>query len=205
MPRHRSIRIDGPPLRGRPLGHRFDPLRSQLAPLVPDDFEHLVGRLLDAHNFRPARDVALTALFDRDIGRVSARVGRLHSTYEWTSPLFSEFGSAGRDGFRIESAPEHAHGDVLVIVHSQLLAAPPRTAESAQFASEMRAQGVDHALVFFNASEASVELFGGWRVAFDRLSPVPQGLGSLTFNVLTTTLVYLDVVDKLRWELVNYL
>jgi hypothetical protein len=45
MPKHRAVRIDGPHFRGRPLGHRYDPMRSELAPLPPADFEALVMRL----------------------------------------------------------------------------------------------------------------------------------------------------------------
>lgn len=49
---HRSMRIDGPAFRGRPLGHRFDPLRSQLDLLDPKEFDALVSDLLDAHGYR---------------------------------------------------------------------------------------------------------------------------------------------------------
>lgn len=206
MPRHRSLRIDGPPFRGRPLGHRFDPLRSELAVLPPDDFEELVDKLLDAHDFRPTREISLQESLGADIGRVAARTGRLYLTYEWTSPLFSEFGVDPGSDFRIESAPEHAHGDVLVVVHSQPLSAPGKTPASAQLAENLRRDGIGKALVFFNASElGDAALFGGWRTSLDLLAPVPQGLGSLAFNVLTTTLVYLEFVDRLRWTFVNYL
>ncbi len=205
MPRHRSIRIDGPPFRGRPLGHRLDPLRSELAPLAPDDFEELVGRLLDAHDFRPTGDVSLRERLGMEIGRVATRTGRLYLTYEWTSPLFSEFGFGPGSDFRIESAPEHAHGDVLVVVHSDPVDAPCATPTSRKLAEDLRQAGVAKALVFFNASETEGALLGGWRMALDLMAPVPQGLGSITFNVLTTTLVYLDFVDRLRWRFVNYL
>lgn len=49
MSHHRSIRVDGPNFRGRPLGHRYDPLRSELLPLAPTDFENIVMRLLELH------------------------------------------------------------------------------------------------------------------------------------------------------------
>ena len=39
MVAHRSMRIDGPAFRGRPLGHRLDPLRCSLAELDPDVFD----------------------------------------------------------------------------------------------------------------------------------------------------------------------
>ena len=46
MPSHRSMRIDGPAFRGRPLGHNFDPLRSELNPMLPTEFVELVDGLL---------------------------------------------------------------------------------------------------------------------------------------------------------------
>jgi hypothetical protein len=48
---HRSMRIDGPAFRGRPLGHRIDPLRSTLASPPADVWLGLVVRLLEAHDF----------------------------------------------------------------------------------------------------------------------------------------------------------
>jgi hypothetical protein len=42
-------------------------------------------------------------------------------------------------------------------------------------------------------------------MVLERLVDVPQGLGSLAFNVLTATLVYLEFLDRLRWRYVNYL
>lgn len=47
MPRHRSLRLDGPDFRGRPLGHRLDPLRCELDRMAPEHFEKLVSRLLE--------------------------------------------------------------------------------------------------------------------------------------------------------------
>jgi hypothetical protein len=52
MVAHRSMRIDGPAFRGRPLGHRLDPFRCALDKLDPDVFDRLVDRLLDAYRFR---------------------------------------------------------------------------------------------------------------------------------------------------------
>ena len=43
MVAHRSMRIDGPAFRGRPLGHRLDPLRCGLAELDPDAFDRVVA------------------------------------------------------------------------------------------------------------------------------------------------------------------
>ena len=205
MPRHRSIRIDGPPFRGRPLGHRYDPLRSELGRLKPEDFDALVARLLDAHDFRPAREIDIGSILDVSVGRVTAQVGTLYLTYEWTSPLFSEFGFGVGSDFRLESAPEHAQGEVLVVIHSDPIVPPTPTAGTRALVDEMRTLGVRRSLIFFNASEMDGGLFGGWRSALEPLVGSPQGLGSLAFNVLTATLVYLEFVDRLRWKYVNYI
>jgi hypothetical protein len=82
MPRHRSMRMDGPEFRGRPLGHRLDPLRSELDVLPPDLFKAVVMRLLRAHGFEPRRELAAGAF--GDVGTAHAVVGRLHYRYEWT-------------------------------------------------------------------------------------------------------------------------
>jgi len=76
MPRHRSLRVDGPDFRGRPLGHNRDPLRSELEVMPAGDFHALVDRLLAAHQFKAEHAVDLSALLDRDIGEVTAVVGQ---------------------------------------------------------------------------------------------------------------------------------
>ncbi|NOY56972.1 MAG: hypothetical protein GXP34_13455 [Actinobacteria bacterium] len=206
MPRHRSIRVDGPAFRGRPLGHRHDPLRSEMEPLAAADFESLVDSLLEAHEFQQSREVPLQETLDHDVGRVLAMVGTLHLTYEWVSPLFTEFGYDRGSSFRIEGSPEHAQGDVFVVVHSEPLGSPRPTAKTVELVAGIRDLGIKTALVFFNAPELSDgSPFGGWGATLDPLAHVPQGLGSLSFNVLTTTLVYLEFIDRLRWRYVNFL
>ena len=206
MPAHRSLRIDGPAFRGRPLGHRYDPLRSELAKMPPPLFEELVGRLLDAHDFRATRDVDVTALVDRDVGLISGTLGTLYLTYEWVFPGATEYGFDEGSDFRLEAQPVSTHGEILVVCHSRVDAMPRRNANFEQLVIDMQASGVERALVFFNESEMAVPaLFGSWRVALEPLVHTPQGLGSLAFNVLTTTLVYLDFVDRLSWRYLNYL
>jgi hypothetical protein len=95
MPRHRTLRLDGPDFRGRPLGTATTPLRSELEPLAAAEFESLVARLLAAHEFRAAREIDLASMLERDIGRVAARVGRLYLTFEWTTPLASTTSTSG--------------------------------------------------------------------------------------------------------------
>jgi hypothetical protein len=204
MPRHRSLRLDGPEFRGRPLGHRLDPLRSELNPLAPDDFSELVCRLLSAHDFRPSRQIDVASNFGHDLGDVSATVGKLYLTYEWTTPLATEFGFDPGSDFRLEAKPESAHGDVLVCVHSDAAAAPLPGSASKELVDGLRDEGIERALVFVNASEADAGLLGSWRVALQPLVDMPQGLGSLAFNVLTATNVYLEFLDRLTWNHVNY-
>lgn len=203
MPRHRSMRVDGPPFRGRPLGHRLDPMRCELDPLAPPDFEELATRLLAAHEFVPARELD-PGVFG-DVGTVRAVMGRLYLTYEWRSPLFTEFGFDEDSDFRIESQPFFAHGDVLVVVHSDVAAAPRSSDALSGLVAELRDEGVEQALVMFNGSEgAQPILFGGWRVALQPLVNVPQGVGSIAFNLLTTTNVYFEFLDRVSWRTLNY-
>lgn len=200
MPEHRSLRLDGPDWRGRPLGHRYDPLRSELAPFEPDTFESLVGALLAAHDFRPSSDLRLSDYLDFP-GRAIATLGTLYLTYEWTSPLFTEYGFDPGTEFRIESPPEYAHGEVLVVVHSDVGAPPKVTTDG--LVDELRNRGVTRSLVFLNSAEMDSALFGAWRVALGNRT-IPQGLGSLAFNVLTATSVYLAFLEHIGWKYVNY-
>jgi hypothetical protein len=203
MPRHRSMRLDGPLFRGRPLGHRLDPMRCELDPLAPGDFNELATRLLAAHEFVSHREID-PSLFG-DIGTVRAAVGRLYLTYEWTSPLFTEFGFDEDSDFRIESQPFFAHGDVLVVVHSEVTAAPRSSDALTGLVAELRSAGVEQALVMINGSEGGQPiLFGGWRMALRPLVNVPQGLGSVAFSLLTATSVYFEFLDRASWRTLNY-
>jgi hypothetical protein len=90
MLRHRSMRIDGPAFRGRPIGHRFDPIRSQIATPLPATFDRLVEQILAAHDFRGSETVDITP--DLKIVR-----GRLYETLSWQSPAFAEYGYGPTD------------------------------------------------------------------------------------------------------------
>ena len=48
---HRSMRIDGPAFRGRPLGHRIDPLRSELQTPPTEPWTALIAGVLAAHEY----------------------------------------------------------------------------------------------------------------------------------------------------------
>jgi hypothetical protein len=202
MPRHRSMRIDGPTWRGRPLGHGYDPLRSELAPFERTDFVALIDALLGAHDFRVWARVDLGTA---DIGVPPfALLGRMTLSYEWVHPLSTEFGFGPNTDFRIEGAPHSVQGDVLVVVDptGQLT---PADVESrlAPLREEAATRGV-RALLLFANGEHDPGTFGSW-FADKRLACIPQELGSLTFNVLTTTMVYLEFLDRVRWNYVNIL
>jgi hypothetical protein len=204
MPQHRSMRIDGAEFRGRPLGHNFDPLRSSLAVLPPAVFTDLVMELLAVHGFRAGEQLDAQAVLGEAFTDTTIVEGRLMLTYEWTSPLFTEYGYDPGSDFRIESPPEHAQGDVVVIIHPLPFQLIEKTDRLAQQVEEWTKRGRQRVLVFFNDFEQPIQI-GEWRVNLAPMCDVPQGLGSLAFNVLTTTNTYLKFLDKLSWHHVNYL
>lgn len=202
---HRSMRIDGPSFRGRPLGHRLDPLRSQIGVCEPGLFARLVNRILDAHDFRASTTHA--------VGSLTFMVGRLYQTLEWQSPAFAEYGFDPGDDFRSEPALEAVHDRVLVVCDT----APERTGFTTAERDALEhalasAPPEAHVLVMFNGPDLS-GTGGTWRSAlrddlgaFSRADGTSMiGLEAMTFLVLIATLVYLDVVPELTWHHVNYL
>lgn len=198
MPSHRSMRIDGPAFRGRPLGHNFDPLRSELNSLPPGEFVELVEKLLRVHEFRMNTDTVLS-------GGVIARLGQIYLTYEWVLPMMTEFGFDEGSDFRIEGQPFHAHGDVLVLIDPGAHGPAGAEDELHGLVEEARARGAKNALVFINVSEGDlINYFAAWRSILEPLDCMPQAMGSLTFNVLTTTNLYLEAAPKLTYRMINY-
>jgi hypothetical protein len=181
----------------------MDPLRCELDVLEPEAFQALVSRLLEAHEFRVSREIDIASLLDTDIGDVSATVGRLYLTYEWLAPIETEFGVGPETDFRIEARPDWAHGDVLVVVHSRFFATPRQTEATQDLVSVLQEEGISRALIFFNASDLEAANFGAWRTTLAPMVRAPQGLGSLAFNVLTATNVYLEFLDRLSWRFAN--
>jgi len=201
---HRSMRIDGPAFRGRPLGHRFDPLRSQIEVCSPDLFERLIGRVFDAHDFRE-RDSAAVSL---DLRLAS---GVLHQTLAWQSPAFAEFGFGPPVDFREEPAVEFIHGSVLIAVDMRPEREDLADKELAALRTTLDDSPEDVAVaIVFNASDLS-STGGLWRStlrdlqAFDRSGGVTLiGLEAVTSLLLVATLIYLDVAPELSWRYVNY-
>src|SRR4051794_2120133 len=107
---HRSMRIDGPVFRGRPLGHRLDPLRSVLASPSADVWVGLVDRLLEAHDFEEGER--------RAVDDLTIVHGILRQTLLWQSPAFSEYGLSPGEAMREEPRPEQLFGYVCIFIDS---------------------------------------------------------------------------------------
>jgi hypothetical protein len=205
MLRHRSMRIDGPAFRGRPLGHRFDPIRSQIATLPPATFDRLVQRILAAHDFRDTETIDVAP--DLKIVR-----GRLYETLSWQSPAFAEYGYGPTDDFRVEPSYETLHGKVVLIVDRSGGRASLSHAELAAITKSADPLSAETSLtVIFNNPDLS-GTGGLWRRTLrdlrfrDTYAQVRQiGLEAITFLVLVTTLVYLDLAPEIAWDHVSYL
>ena len=206
MVAHRSMRIDGPAFRGRPLGHRFDPLRCELAPLAPDVFDRLVARLLDAHLLHDIAEVDPSRLL-KGVGdsghRLRMLTGTLHTTYEFPFAGSIEYGF-GRDVSvpRSEGQWFSAIGRVAVVVHSKVADLFEVSERLPELLAEWDAAGIRRILVFSNASDMDIPI--QYRKIFGKRCDVPQGLSSIAYNVLIATLVYMEFQEHLRWKWVNF-
>lgn len=203
MPQHRSMRIDGPAWRGRPLGHGIDPLRSALAMMPPELFIDVASGLLAAHDFRLAGSPS--SLKERlSTGNPTVLQGRMHLTYEWVLAMTTEFGFDEGSDFRIEGAPLYAQGDVLVVI-DPIGNVAPGSLGGVDVIAAAKDAAIDRVLVMSNSMFSPAQFgqwFGGLRAAGIRCEP--QDLSSLTFNVLTTTNVYLDYHERLAFAYINY-
>lgn len=203
---HRSMRIDGPAFRGRPLGHRIDPLRSVLESPAPAVWTAMVTRLLQAHDFREA---------DRNqAGHLTLLHGTIAQTMLWQSPAFAEYGyTYSPDEVRDEPALEQVFGDVSLIldcVQDRTTFTDVETAALAELI-DASADSDRQLMVFFCGRDLS-RTGGLWRstaresVPGSRLRDWHQlGLEALSYLVLTTTLVYLEFAPDLDWAHANYL
>lgn len=207
---HRSMRIDGPAFRGRPLGHHMDPLRSEVAPPEPATWAQMVWRLLQAHDFRE--------ISRQEHGDLVVARGVLAQTMLWQSPAFAEYGYSFPGEVRDEPAPEMAFGDVTVIldtVNGRRAGLSPTEAAVLEGAISDAADDGSNSrptlLVFFRDRDLS-GAGGVWRSAArncDALRSEDEwhqlGLEALTTLLLTTTLVYLEFAPVLDWNHANFL
>jgi hypothetical protein len=207
MLHHRTLRLDGPSWRGRPLGHNLDPLRSEIAQMDSTAYRRLVDRLLDVHGYVPTRTIDIAELVEGSTERAGTVMTRgvMTYTYEWTHPLFTEFGFGEDSSFRVESAPLHVQGDCAVLIDARHNAAGLNVEKLAAICKDLQDRdGVKQLLVFINRHHEPSE-FGSYRVGAKPLDCIPQELGSLTFNILTATSIYLEFREQITWHNVNYL
>jgi len=206
MRQHQSMRIDGPFFRGRPLGHRLDPLRCSLNRLEPTVFMLLTQRLLDVHDYRITEQLDPSVLFSNDTlteEHVRLTTGRLYNTFEWASQLFTEFGTSPTDDFRDEGI-QFAHGLTAVCILGDQ--APHLHADAlSSFAKTLHNRGIYRILVFANTDDYSY--FGSFRegCAGTGVECMPLLLGDLAYSLLTTTMVYMEFRGVISWKSKNYL
>lgn len=207
MARHRSMRIDGPLFRGRPLGHRLDPLRCTLEQMDPGLFSAMVHRLLEVHRFKTSGQLDFARVFPKkeayDEGELL--VGRMFHTFEWTCQLFTEVSFDEDSDFRIEGQPFHVQGRCAVLIHSKREGFPDADGLRC-LAAELQSREITDLLVFANESFPPGYV-GAYRGVLGELgiSCLPQGLSDIPYNLLTATAVYLEFVEKLEWRFVQYL
>lgn len=199
---HRSMRIDGPAFRGRPLGHRIDPLRSELVTPRSDLWVALVAEVLEAHEYE--------LLSSERAGYVEVQRGRLRQTLLWQSPAFTEIGYGEPDDIRVEAEPESLFGEVLLFLDH---------AEARRHFTEEEGGLIDKhtdetdlersCAVFLRGRDLSAH--GGlWRATLNR-TPLANlhrsfvGVEALSYLVLTCTLIYLDHAPQLEWKGTNYI
>ena len=159
--------------------------------------------LLKAHLFIDITELDGTRLIAGGDGqRVRLLTGTLHTTYEYP------FAGSVEIGFGPDAAPREegqffsALGRVAVVAHSKVALPLQVSSHAPALLAQLEADGFERVLVFANASD--FDLLFPYRSLLGQRCPVPQGLGSIAYNVLMATLVYLDHQENLRWDLVNY-
>jgi hypothetical protein len=161
----------------------------------------LVDRLLEAHGYDELEAFQLPEGVENVIfGR-----GVMHSTYEWTQPLFTEFGFGEGETLRIESQPFYVQGPCAVWIDARKEATDNLADYVHSACEQLYAAGeVKQLLAFINRTNEPKDI-GAIRLAARPLDCMPQDLGSLTFNLLTATSIYLEFREKISWNYVNYL
>jgi hypothetical protein len=167
----------------------------------------LIQRLLAVHDYRVTQTLDPGLLFPDGAltdEHVMFMHGRLYNTFEWMPQLFTEFGVAPGDDFRIEATPEFAHGPVAVCIHGDPRSYP-RIEALHVFARTLVEKGTRRLLVFANTEDEAYfgSFFGGGRGT--GVACMPQLLGDLAYSLLTATVVYLEFRECVSWKWMNYL
>jgi hypothetical protein len=199
---HKSMRIDGPAFQGRPLGHRFDPLRSELSIDSPELWEEIITKLLAAYRFREVERSMVTP-------RITVLKGRFYDTMMWQSSAFAEFGFGPDIDYRDDPPVEFLHGEVTLVLD----ASPDRSRLSMEERTALqRSLSLSEApvVLFFFGRELSGTA-RTWRRYFSEVGHGNTyvhrhliGTESVTSMVLVATLVYLELAPRLSFRIVNY-
>jgi hypothetical protein len=208
MSRHRSMRIDGPLFRGRPLGHRLDPLRCTLQKFDSADFCKLVRRLLDIHDYREVESLDPAMFLPvMNIGDEHATLARgvLHNSLEWVSQMTTQVGFGPESDFRTEGTTLSAQGPCVVLIHSNPRCRPERDA-LVRFVNSLAEQRIRQLLIFAN-TEFDPGYFGAFfaPVRGSGVQCLPLFLSEIAYILLITTSVYLEFREAVSWKHVNYL
>lgn len=201
MLEHRSMRIDGPAFQGRPLGHLFDPLRSELSFGGPELWEAIVARLLKTYRYRSTTQVSTAP-------GITILRGLFYDTMMWQSSAYSEIGFSPNDDFRSDPPVVSLHGEAIVIIDAGLGFSELAEGEVAALRAQLGTPTVPIVLFFFG-KELS-QCAGAWRRFLRENYPENDatarmiGIESLTSMVLVATLVYLDFAPQLSFRFVNY-
>lgn len=150
MLRHRSMRVDGATFQGRPLGHRFDPLRSELAIDGDELWDKVVQRLLHEYCFKTIGPVQWLTT-DLQVMR-----GQLYDTMVWQSSAFGQFGYDAGTDFRSDPAVESVQGDLVVII-DHLPGRDPLTAHEQNLLTQALSDTSTPILLFFHSKISAAQ------------------------------------------------
>ncbi|MGW4368632.1 DUF4365 domain-containing protein [Nocardia takedensis] len=200
---HRSMRIDGTAFQGRPMGHRLDPLRSILAIDTTEHWTQILDRIMQEFRFDPSSHRSISA-------ELSVRRGVFRDTMLWQSPAFAEYGYDFDDDVRIDPHVESVHGPAIVITDSmpnrRHLTAPERAAVTAEIS---RAEPDLPVILFFYGHDLSAT-GGTWRRFLREETLLDHqggqrmlGIEAISYLVLATTMVYLDLAPHLSFQTPN--
>lgn len=202
---HRSMRIDGPSSRGRPLGHRFDPLRCRISSPAPTLFDAVVSGLLTAHRFE---QVTATQV----LPHLRVVQGTLRETMTWQPQLFTEFGYDRPGALRVEGATSAMHGPVTFVLDVDPSRPPLTDSVRADITSLLRTRREHGDTIAILSNAAESEVWGGeWPAVLHDAGVIQHpvvsvlGLDSVTTLLLTATLVYLEFAPELSFDVVNYI